>query len=47
MKTYKKLTEVKIYMVNQGKMLENYTKTIKKAGKVNRKKPPLKFNAVV
>lgn len=34
-------------MVNQGKMLENYTKTIKKAGKVNRKKPPLKFNAVV
>ena len=38
MKTYKKLTEIKIAMVNQTKMLENYTKTIKKAVKVNKKK---------
>jgi hypothetical protein len=38
MKTYKKLTEVKIATVNQAKMLENYTKSIKKAAKVNKKK---------
>jgi hypothetical protein len=38
MKTYKKLTEVKIATVNQAKMLENYTKSIKKATKVNKKK---------
>jgi hypothetical protein len=42
MKTYKKLTEVKISMVNQGKMLENYTKTIKKAVKVNKKRVSFK-----
>jgi hypothetical protein len=38
MKTYKKITEVKIAMVNQTKMLENYTNSIKKAVKVNKKK---------
>jgi hypothetical protein len=38
MKTYKKITEVKIAMVNQSKMLENYTNSIKKAVKVNKKK---------
>ena len=43
MKTYKKITEVKIAMVNQNKMLENYTKTIKKAGKVNKKKNIVKI----
>jgi hypothetical protein len=43
MKTYIKLTEVKTSMVNQGKMLENYTKTIKKAGKVNKKKTTVKI----
>ena len=37
MKTYKKITEVKIAMVNQTKMLENYTNSIKKAVKVNKK----------
>lgn len=37
MKTYKKITEVKIAQVNQAKMLQNYTKTIKKAVKVNKK----------
>ena len=37
MKTYKKITEVKISMVNQTKMLENYTNSIKKAVKVNKK----------
>jgi hypothetical protein len=41
MKTYKKITEIKIAMVNQTKMLENYTKTIKKAVKVNKKKVKL------
>jgi hypothetical protein len=43
MKTYKKITEVKIAMVNQSKMLENYTKTIKKTGKVNKKKNIVKI----
>jgi hypothetical protein len=43
MKTYKKITEVKIAIVNQSKMLENYTKTIKKAGKVNKKKNIVKI----
>lgn len=43
MKTYKKLTEVKISMVNQSKMLENYTKSIKKASKVNKKKRVVKI----
>ena len=38
MKTYKKLTEVKIATTNQVKMLENYSKSIKKAVKVNKKK---------
>ena len=38
MKTYKKLTEVKIATINQVKMLENYSKSIKKAVKVNKKK---------
>lgn len=37
MKTYKKITEVKIAMVSQTKMLENYTNSIKKAVKVNKK----------
>ncbi len=37
MKTYKKITEVKIAMVNQSKMLDNYDKSIKKAAKVNKK----------
>jgi hypothetical protein len=41
MKTYKKITEVKIAMVNQTKMLENYTNSIKKAVKVNKKKSKL------
>lgn len=41
MKTYKKITEVKISMVNQTKMLENYTNSIKKAVKVNKKKSKL------
>ena len=43
MKTYKKITEIKIAMVNQTKMVENYTKTIKKAVKVNKKKNIVKI----
>jgi hypothetical protein len=38
MKTYKKLTEIKIAMTNQNKMVENYIKTTNKAVKVNKKK---------
>jgi hypothetical protein len=37
MKTYKKITEVKITALNQSKMLDNYIKCIKKASKVNKK----------
>lgn len=37
MKTYKKLIEVKTATISQAKMLDNYTKTIKKASKVNKK----------
>jgi hypothetical protein len=37
MKTYKKLDELKITMINQSKMIDNYAKTIKKAIKVNKK----------
>jgi hypothetical protein len=43
MKTYKKIIEVKISMVNQTKMVENYTKTIKKAGKVGKKRNIVKI----
>lgn len=34
MKTYKKLTELQITKFNQNKMIENYTKSIKKVTKV-------------
>ena len=57
MKTYKKITEVKITALNQSKMLDNYIKCIKKASKVNKKnvkkpapttrKDPLKNNFFV
>ncbi len=38
MKTYKKLTEVKVAQINQDKMLRNYGKTIKNAIKSSKKK---------
>lgn len=38
MKTYKKLTELKVAQTNQSKMLQNYTKTIKKVSKALNKK---------
>jgi hypothetical protein len=38
MKTYKKLTEVKVAQTNQNKMLQNYTKTIKNVTKSTKKK---------
>jgi hypothetical protein len=38
MKTYKKITEVKVAQTNQNKMLQNYTKTIKNAIKSSKKK---------
>ena len=38
MKTYKKITEVKVAQTNQNKMLQNYTKTIKNVMKSSKKK---------
>jgi hypothetical protein len=38
MKTYKKITEVKVAQTNQNKMLQNYTKTIKNVIKSSKKK---------
>lgn len=38
MKTYKKITDLQIAKLNQDKMVQNYTKSIKKAVKVNKKK---------
>lgn len=38
MKTYKKLTDLKVTAVNQSKMVQNYSKTIKKVSKVDKKK---------
>jgi hypothetical protein len=38
MKTYKKLTDLQVATVNQKKMVQNYSKTIKNVAKVNKKK---------
>ena len=38
MKTYKKITEVKVAQTNQNKMFQNYTKTIKNVMKSSKKK---------